>query len=113
MDDARLAQGSGPSMTFNESPDVVWAAAVDSIGTIKYGGFRISSASKDEGFIYIERGPNSFSLGENISIFITPTPDKSRTRVEIIRQPNFRGSKYDTVWDARLFKMLDERLRQR
>lgn len=98
-------------MSFNKDRDTVWAAVLESVEEIAYGGFKISSKNKDEGYVYIERGANSFSSGENMAIFIDSIPNQTKTRVEIIRQPAFKGSKYETLWDARLFKSLESKLK--
>jgi len=111
LDDARATRGSGPSMAFNKSHDSVWIAVLESVEEIKYVGFNISQKSKDDGYVYIERGAHRFSWGENIAIFVNPVPDQIKTHVEIIRQPALKGSKYETVWDARLFKSLELKLK--
>jgi hypothetical protein len=111
LTDAQAARGRGPNMSFNKDRDTVWAAVIESVEEIEYGGFKISSKNKDEGYVYIERGANSFSSGEKIAIFIDSVPNQIKTRVEIIRQPALKGSKYETLWDARLFKSLESKLK--
>ena len=106
LDDARIAKGTGSFCLYDASFDVVWDAAVRAVYDV---GLYIESKTKNEGYILAWRDISSFSLGENVAVFVDRA-DNQRTRVEVVSLKVMPTNIFAPNWETPILNRISERL---
>lgn len=94
--------GSGASETFTgRTYDDVWAAAI----RVASEHFALKESDKPRGIIRAERTVQLTSLGEYVSIFITPsTPGSGSYRVEVVRRKKLPTPLGGENWETKVLR---------
>ncbi len=109
LEDARTAQGTGPTRTYETDSDRVWQVMPDVVRglSLTYAG-----DNRQEGYVLAQHGVSMFSYGEEVAIFIAPVPGPPpRTRVEVVTKRRMSTNVFAPDWGGRILDRLSERLR--
>lgn len=118
MADAQAAKGTGMVSVYNQSYDTMWTATLDSLYAVHnyrnspFGDigphFKIITADKMNGLILAKGSGDSFSVGENVAIYVSDLGDH-KTQVEIISKRVITGNYLAHNWDVELTNSLEQR----
>lgn len=98
LSDARMAQGTGMTRSYNASFDETWEAVKCSCNAL---GLPIAGENKTDGYILAQRGITAFSYGENVAIFIKKQ-NTNKTNVEVVSKKALQTTIFAPDWSPKI-----------
>ncbi len=109
LQDARNSRGTGLARVYDADSEQVWKVMPEVLRglSLSYAG-----DNRQEGYVLAQHGVSMFSYGEEVAIFIAPTPGAPpRTRVEVVSKRRVSGNIFAPDWAVRILDRLGERLK--
>jgi hypothetical protein len=104
--DTLSLNGTDSSKVYDKPYDVVWNALVE---TVRASGLRLVSENKEGGTMLAQGAISTYSLGEDVTIYVQDLGAKVKTRVEVVSKRAVTANVTAANWDTRILQALDKR----